>query len=68
LAVVRDARDACEASAESCSAWQFAKAERQRAFLEQVVAAGIEDPLAEPEATRAAYERSAREVRLVAMR
>jgi hypothetical protein len=41
---------------------------RQVAFLEQVVAAGIEDPQANPSATRAAYERSTHEVRLVAMR
>ena len=45
-----------------------AKTTRQVAFLEQVVAAGIDDPQADPLATHAAYERSAHEVRLVAMR
>ena len=33
-----------------------------------LVAAGVDDPQADPRATRAAYERSTREVRLVAMR
>jgi hypothetical protein len=38
------------------------------AFLEQVVADGIEDPTTAPDRVQAAYERSARTVRLVAMR
>lgn len=67
LAVSRETHEACERSTLPCTAWQFAKVERQRVFLEQVVSAGIEDPQAEPEATRAAYERSKRIVRLVAM-
>ena len=40
----------------------------QRESFEQVVAAGIDDPQADPEGTRVAYERSAHEVRLIAMR
>jgi predicted Zn-dependent protease len=67
LAVARDAGDLC-ADSPSCPTWLVAKTARQVAFLEQVVAAGIDDPLDDPGATRAAYERSAREVRLVAMR
>ncbi len=67
LAVARDAGDVC-ADSPSCPTWLVAKTARQVAFFEQVVAAGIDDPLNDPTATRAAYERSAREVRLVAMR
>lgn len=66
LAVARSASDTCEAG--GCAAWVVATTSRQVAFLEQVVAAGIEDPQANPSATRAAYERSTHEVRLVAMR
>lgn len=67
LAVARDAEVDCgEGSA--CPAWLVAKAARQAAFFEQVVAAGIDDPYADPDATKAAYARSEREVRLVAMR
>ncbi|MFT3773901.1 MAG: hypothetical protein QM820_51690 [Minicystis sp.] len=67
LAVARGASDAC-AESEACPAWVMAKTARQVAFLEQMVAAGIDDPQENPAATRAAYERSAHEVRLVAMR
>ncbi len=67
LAVARDASDACSEAA-ACPAWLMATTARQVAFFEQVVAAGIDDPQANPAATRAAYERSAHEVRLVAMR
>lgn len=67
LAVARDADDIC-ADGANCAAWLMAKTSRQVAFLEQMVAAGIEDPTENPAATRAAYERSAHEVRIVAMR
>jgi predicted Zn-dependent protease len=67
LAVARDASETCGDSP-SCPAWLMAKTTRHLAFLEQVVAAGIDDPLDNPTATRAAYERSSHEVRLVAMR
>jgi predicted Zn-dependent protease len=67
LAVARDASETCTDSP-SCPAWLVAKTSRHLAFLEQVVAAGIDDPLDNPTATRAAYERSSHEVRLVAMR
>lgn len=67
LAVATEASDAC-AESQVCPAWVMAKTVRQVAFLEQMVAAGIDDPQANPTATRAAYERSAHEVRLVAMR
>ncbi len=67
LAVARDARDAC-ADGAACAPWLVAKTTRQVAFFEQVVAAGIEDPSANPDATLAAYDRSSHAVRLVAMR
>jgi hypothetical protein len=67
LAVARDASDACPDTA-ACPAWLVARTTRQVAFLEQVVAAGIDDPRDNPSGTRAAYERSTHEVRLVAMR
>ena len=67
LAVARDASETC-ADSGACAPWVAAKTARQVAFFEQVVAAGIDDPQTDPDATRAAYERSAHEVRLVAMR
>lgn len=66
LAVAREADVACAET--SCPAWLGARTARQLAFFEEVVAAGVDDALADPVATRAAYERSTREVRLVAMR
>lgn len=66
LVVARGASEACADM--DCPAWLLAKTARQVAFFEQVVAAGIEDPQEDPGATRAAYERSAHEVRFVAMR
>ncbi|MDI1443113.1 hypothetical protein [Polyangium sp. 6x1] len=68
LAAVEDALDACDADAVACRSWQVAKARRQAAFLQEVVAAGVEDPMADPAAVRAAYERSTQKVGLVAMR
>ncbi len=67
LAVARDARDSCVDGA-TCAPWLVAKTTRQVAFFEQVVAAGIEDPSTNPDATLAAYDRSSHSVRLVAMR
>jgi hypothetical protein len=67
LAVARDASESCSDSA-TCAPWLVAKTTRQVAFFEQVVAAGIEDPISNPDATLAAYDRSSHEVRLVAMR
>ena len=68
LAVVEGALAACDNDAASCRAWQASKAQGQVAFLHEVVAAGIEDPMADPSALRAAYERSTKKVGLVAMR
>jgi hypothetical protein len=75
LAVARDAYAACAAheaevdpGPSACPAWLEARTARQLAFLTEVVAAGVDDPVADPLATLAAYERSTREVRLVAMR
>src|SRR5262245_30490326 len=68
LAVAREVHEVCVDGVGGCAPWLVAKAVRQVAFFEQVVAAGIDDPHADPGATVAAYERSAHEVRLVAMR
>jgi hypothetical protein len=68
LAVVQDALAACESEKTSCRSWQTSKARGQVAFLHEVVTAGIEDPMADPSALRAAYERSTKKVGLVAMR
>ncbi len=67
LAVARDASESCS-DGTTCAPWLVAKATRQVAFFEQAVAAGIEDPVTNPDATLAAYDRSSHEVRLVAMR
>ena len=67
LAVARKASETCDES-DACPAWVTAKTSRQVAFLEQMVAAGIDDPQQNPAATRAAYDRSLHEVRVVAMR
>lgn len=67
LAVARQARDACADDA-TCPPWVLAKTARHAAFLSEVVSAGIEDPSEDPVATMAAYTRSSRELRLVAMR
>jgi hypothetical protein len=71
LAVAKEAHEACVSSSTGerlCPSWLVAKTTRQLAFFDEVVAAGIEDPYESPGATKAAYEKSAREVRLVAVR
>jgi hypothetical protein len=68
LAVVENALESCENEGASCRNWQTSKARGQVAFLHEVVVAGIEDPMADPAALRAAYERSTKKVGLVAMR
>lgn len=68
LAVAEQAHSTCVAADSDCPVWIAVKTARQVAFLEQVVAAGVDDPKDNPSATRAAYERSTREVRFVAMR
>lgn len=68
LAVVEGSLSACEADANACRSWQVAKVRGQAAFLHEVVAAGIEDPMSDPAGVRAAYERSNHQVGLVAMR
>lgn len=68
LAVVENALTACENGPAGCKAWQTTKARGQAAFLHEVVAAGIEDPMADPSALRTAYERSTHKVGMVAMR
>lgn len=74
LAVARSVQEnldrACDQSpsAEACPSWLVAKSSHQLAFLEEVVAAGIDDPYSDPDATRAAYERSTRAVHLIAVR
>ena len=72
LAIARQVESACEASIDAsnrdCPAWVMARNARQLAFLEEMSAAGIDDPAINPDGARAAYDRSARQVRFVAMR
>jgi hypothetical protein len=71
LATAREVQEICASPAPGaprCSSWLTAKTARQVAFFREVVSAGIEDPRADPAATLAAYDRSAREVRMVAMK
>ncbi|WP_050435656.1 hypothetical protein [Chondromyces crocatus] len=57
-----------DADGAACPAWLAAKTYRQVAFLREALAAGIEDPRHDPVGIEAAYERSAGQVPLVAMR
>ncbi len=69
LNVLRGLSNACaDGTAGTCPNWLLAKTLRQQAFLEELLGAGIEDVARDPEATRQAYERSDRQVRLVALR
>ncbi|HZF47867.1 MAG TPA: hypothetical protein VE093_04415 [Polyangiaceae bacterium] len=71
LATAKEVQEICSSPAPNaprCSSWVAAKTARQVAFFREVVSAGIDDPRADPAATRAAYDRSAREVRTVAMK
>lgn len=74
LAMARQAEAGCEASIDgarghsACPSWLIARTARQLAFLEEMSAAGIDDPGSNPDGARAAYDRSGRQVRLVAMR
>jgi len=73
LAVAEKAQAACtaqasDADAQACPGWLAARTARQTVFLREVVAAGIEDLSADPTGARQAYERSARELRIVAVR
>lgn len=67
LAVLDEGRARCQAEGQ-CPMWLTAQLAHHRAFVAEVVAAEIEDPIRQPEATMQAYRRSTREVRLVAMR
>lgn len=60
-------RSSASSEAHRCPAWLVAKTTHQVAFFQELVAAGIEDPYQNPAGTKAAYERSTREVRIVAM-
>lgn len=72
LAVAREVEASCDpaatAGAQRCPAWLVARSARQLAFLEEMSAAGIEDPGQNPDGARAAFDRSSRQVRFVAMR
>ncbi len=74
LATARQVEASCETAVDEttgrsvCPAWLRARSARQLAFLEEMSAAGIDDPGQNPEGTRAAFDRSSREVRFVAMR
>lgn len=62
LAATRRALQLCEAT--GCEGRLVAQATRREGMLEAVLAAGIEDIAADPEATAAAYRRSLRQVRV----
>jgi hypothetical protein len=72
LAVAREVEESCDASLgggkQACPAWLVARSARQLAFLEEMHAAGIEDPGQDPDGARAAFDRSSRQIRFVAMR
>ena len=70
LSVIRVLNEGCEEKATTvpCPNWVVAKGLREQAFLEEVVEAGIEDAASEPIETRRAFERSDRQVKLVALR
>lgn len=74
LAMARQVEAACEATVDApsskgaCPGWLLARSARQLAFLEEMSAAGIEDPAMNPDGAREAYDRSARQIRFVAMR
>jgi len=72
LAVARDVQASCDASinggSRTCPAWLVARSARQLAFLEEMQAAGIDDPGQNPDGARAAFDRSSRQIRSVAMR
>jgi hypothetical protein len=72
LAVARDVQASCDTSISAgdhaCPAWLVARSARQLAFLEEMHAAGIEDPGTNPDGARAAFDRSSRQIRFVAMR
>ncbi len=74
LATARQVAATCETSMDAvdgkgaCPSWLLARSARQLAFLEEMSAAGIEDPALNPDGARAAYDRSAHEIRFVAMR
>ncbi len=69
LTLLRGVERSCEerSDAEACPAWLVAKVTRQATFLEALGEAGVEDPAREPEAARAALERSRRQGRVVAI-
>lgn len=72
LAAAERAQAACAAAdadgGEACPGWLAARTTRQAVFLREVVAAGIEDLAADPAGARRAYERSASQLRVVALR
>ncbi|MFO0592099.1 MAG: hypothetical protein U0441_31440 [Polyangiaceae bacterium] len=74
LATARQVEAACEPAMDAphgtaaCPSWLLARSARQLAFLEEMSAAGIDDPALNPEGARAAYDRSAHQIHFVAMR
>jgi len=70
LGVLDELASQCDDSQASdpCPTWVVMKSLHERAFFSEMVRAGIEDPARDPEGTQAAFERSNREVGLVAVR
>lgn len=70
LSVLDDLSIACEETRATnpCPSWVVTKTLHERAFFSEMVAAGIDDAAKDPIGAQAAFERSRREVRLVAIR
>jgi predicted Zn-dependent protease len=68
LAVAEDSLAACASEGRACRSWQVAKVRGEASFLQEVVSAGIDDPMENPAGVRAAYERSNERMGRVAMR
>jgi len=70
LAVLDELTTRCETrgSSDPCASWVVMKSLNERAFFAEMVEAGIDDAAKDPVGAQAAFERSRREVRLVAVR
>jgi hypothetical protein len=64
LGVEREVLRTCTSIDGVCDAWLVASARRRADILEELVAQGVEDARAEPEASAVAYHNATREARL----
>jgi hypothetical protein len=71
LSTIEDLLADCEervSPSAPCATWVVIKGIHERAFFEEMVRSGIDDAALDPEATQAAFERSRRQMGLVAVR